>query len=303
MHILKPALCFIAISMNPAPARFTTPEAPPEETAILCADQADNRIKLIRLSDPAKPTVIWRHPDTPDKRGPYMPTDAKRVVVQGVVHILASYHQRVQLVRFADKKLIRDYPAPPSCHSAECLPDGTIVTANSTDEKLRLHFSAAEYLDYPLPYAHGACWDHQRQQLWALGDKLHLYDYKDRKLNLKKSHPLPGAPTGHELFPVANADKLFVSNTENLSVFDIKAAKFHVLLSIADIKCASVCPDAKTWITQPKSIPAAQSWQTDTITSVASIAEEQQRHTIPLARFYKARWWQNVSFSYPEPNH
>ena len=112
MNIIVTAL--LAALIMPALADDSKPAASYQEVtsrtiALLCADQSDNRIRLINptAAGDRKP-ALWSYPAEGEKPLKYKPTDAKRVGMQGVVYVLASYHGRVQLVRFKDRKLIKD---------------------------------------------------------------------------------------------------------------------------------------------------------------------------------------------------
>jgi len=273
-------------------------EVPAGTPAVLCADQSDNRI---RLFDPlpagdAKPT-LWCYPRDDQKALRYRPTDAKRVEIDGVVHVLAAYHGRVRLVRFSDQKLIKDFPSYSSCHSAELLPDGAIVSANSNHGMLRLHRSADDFVDLELPYAHGVTWDKARQCLWALGDCLYLFDYSDGALSLVDKIELPLSPTGHDIFPLRDEAKLLVSNNDALFLFDIATQQFETVSELKFTKSASQHIDGSLWVSEPKKIAGAEDWQSDSFIVVRPAAAA-IRYTREGSRFYKARWWQDVKFSY-----
>ena len=123
------------VKKNPVPQK----EDELLKLGLLCADQSDNRIRIINPFAPGDRKVeFWSYPAGDEKPLKYIPTDAKRVEIDGVVHVLAAYHGRVQLVRFDDRKVIKDFPSYSSCHSAELLPGGVIVTANSNHGMLRL---------------------------------------------------------------------------------------------------------------------------------------------------------------------
>jgi hypothetical protein len=266
--------------------------------AILCADQADNRIRLVDpFTQDADAADLWSYPAAEAPPSKYIPTDAKRVVIDGEVFILAAYHGRVRLVRFRDSKLIKDYPSYSSCHSAELLPDGSIATVNSNHGMLRLHHSANDYADTELPYAHGVTWDKKRQCLWVLGDRLYRFFYRDRKLSLDQSFDLPMSPTGHDLFPLRTEPKLLVSNNDALYSFDIETEAFKPLSDLQWIKSASQHADGSIWVSDPQRPEIGTSWQSDSVIPVQPTGAN-QRHTIAGSKFYKARWWQDVNFSY-----
>jgi len=266
--------------------------------ALLAADQADKRIRLFNpfAAGERKPS-IWAYP-AEDKPSPdLLPTDAKRIEIDGGAHILAAYHGRVRLVRMSDHALIEDLPSYSSCHSAERLPDGAIVSANSNHGKLRLHRSADKFTDLDLPYAHGVTWDRARNQLWALGDLLYRLNYEEGALRIEKSYPLPLSPTGHELFPLRSESKLLVSNNDALFLFDISTSKFETISTLEGIKSASQHIDGTLWVTDPAQLEGAASWQSDSILRVRPETPT-IKHRNQGSRFYKARWWQKVPFSY-----
>ncbi|MFG0262122.1 MAG: DUF6528 family protein [Novipirellula sp. JB048] len=266
--------------------------------ALLCADQADNRIRLINpLAANDNSATLWCYPAESAKPLNYRPTDAKRVEFEGEVFVLAAYHGRVQLVRFRDHQLVKDFSTYSSCHSAELLPDGAIVTVNSNHAMLRLHRSADEYVDLELPYAHGVTWDKTRQCLWVLGDCLYRFDYTEANLSLKSKFTLPGTPTGHDLFPLREEAKLLVSNNDALFLFDITTEEFETVSELRMIKSASQHADGSIWVSDPKDIEGSPDWQSDAVISVFPKGAA-KRYTIEGARFYKARWWQPVNFSY-----
>lgn len=270
----------------------------PEPSALLAADQADNCIRLFNpfAAGDRKPDV-WSYPAADGPAIKDMPTDAKRVEIEGVVHVLAAYHGRVRLIRFSDGAVIADYPSLRSCHSAELLPDGAIVTANSNDGILRLHRSETEFTDIKLPYAHGVTWDKEAAQLWALGDLLYRLGYDEGKLTIEETFPLPLTATGHDLFPLRAERKLFVSNNDALYLFDIATSKFELVSDRPRIKSASQHVDGTLWASDPTEIEGASTWQSDAVVRVRP-SEPALLYRNAGCRFYKARWWQQVAFSY-----
>lgn len=269
----------------------------PETVALLCSGQTDNRIRLINpLSKTERKTTLWSYPTDDGRPSPHYPRDAKRVELDGEVHILISYKGIVRLVRFKDKKVIKNYVTHQSCHSAEILPDGTIISVSSTDKKLRVHRSEDDFTDLDLPYAHGVVWDKKGQQLWVLGDVLYRFNYIKEKLVLVKKYTLPMTPTGHDLFPMRNGKKLLVSNNDALFLFDLKAETFEKISGLREIKSVSEHQDGSIWASDPKDMEKSGSWQSDSVIQIRP--EANKRYTNKGAKFYKARWWQKVEFSY-----
>lgn len=270
----------------------------PEAMALLCADQSDYRIRLIDpFAEGDRKPNLWSYPAEDEKPLKYMPTDAKRVEMGGVVYVLASYHGRVQLVRFSDREVVKDFPSYSSCHSAELLPGGLIVSANSNHGILRLHRSADDFTDLKLPYAHGLTWDKERQCLWAVGDFLYRIKFAEGELTIGKKFPLPQSPTGHDLFPLRKEAKLLVSNNEALFLFEISTEKFELVSNLREIKSASEHRDGTIWVTDPKELEGGASWQSDSVIRVKPKSPE-IRYRNKGSKFYKARWWQKVDFSY-----
>lgn len=295
-RIVSMKVIFIALT-----TLFTGSINADENPALLCADQADNRIRLVEPFANAKTEVkptLWCYPADDGKPFPLRPTDAKRVEINGEIHILAAYHGRVKLIRFKDKKIIKDYPAPDSCHSAELLPDGNIVTVSSNDETLRIHRSDKDFTDTKLPYAHGVVWDKKRKQLWALGDVLYRFDYIEGKLQLVKKYKFPMTPTGHDLFPTRDSKELLVTNNDALFRFDIKTEKFNKSSDLKRIKSASQDKEGNIWVTEQSTKKGYANYQSDTLIEVKDSDTKPNRITLEGMKFYKARWWQKVTFSY-----
>lgn len=266
--------------------------------ALLCADQVDNRIRLI---DPLVPerdkSTLWSYPPNDGTPFQYKPTDAKRVEIDGEIHLLASYHGRVLLIRLRDRAVIKDFSSYGGCHSAELLPDGAIVTASSNEGKLRVHRTEDDFADLDLPDAHGVTWDKKRQCLWALGDCLYRLNYAEGKLGTEKKFVLPLSASGHDLFPLRDEDKLLVSNNDALFLFEIASEKFEIISSLNGIKSASEHEDGTIWVTDPEKLKGGAEWQSDAVKRIRPAAPA-LRYQNEGSRFYKARWWQEVKFSY-----
>lgn len=282
---------------TPRAAKESPTDVPTGIPAILCADQADNRIRLVDPLAPDGEGLLWCYPPETEEPPSFRPTDAKRVEFRGEVHILAAYHGRVRLVRFADRAVVKDFGTPSSCHSAELLPDGALVTANSNHGILRLHRSEDDFVDLELPYAHGVVWDKERGRLWVLGDLLYRFRYSGKELSPDGTFEMPLSPTGHDLFPLRDGTKLLASNNDALFLFDIGTEKFEIISRMERIKSASQNTDGTIWVSEPKVIEGAREWQSDALIPVIP-QDPAISHIVNGARFYKARWWQEVKFSY-----
>lgn len=126
----------------------------PTSTQLLAVDQADNRVRLVE-PDPEHGLLktIWSYPDTGEATHEHRPPDAKFVIFNDEVHVLAAYHGRVRLIRYPDRTVRVDLPAPRSCHSAEMLPDGRIASTSSNDDLLILHDRSGASEEATLPFA------------------------------------------------------------------------------------------------------------------------------------------------------
>src|SRR5690606_23082166 len=122
-------------------------------------------------------------------------------------------------------------------HSAEILPDGNLVAASSTDDRLTL-FHVDSTLKPGEGYektlfiedGHNVVWDRKRGLLWATSnDELKAFSYNgncaEPDLKQARSIPLPGTGS-HDLFPVYGEDALWLSQSRNVYKFDIQSTEF-----------------------------------------------------------------------------
>lgn len=270
---------------------------------------ADQSVDQIILSS-GKPDVqgtlsappIWKF--LPDFR----PTDAKRYDLGNQIKILVASHGAVYEVPFSGTDPVIWALTYPSCHSVEKMPDGNLVSANSNDGQLTIHFGALhdnsdriklnKKVDFPFETAHGVVYDKNRNLLWALGKVLGKFRYergKKPQLVQLDTYPLPHCHTdGHDLFPLANGNLLI---TTHEGILELEIGNFANAIEKSDLdNVKSAVGDLKDtlYVTDPEDIPGYESWQTDTIIDLQSGKKLNRLG----AKFYKVRLWSRNLFSY-----
>lgn len=236
--------------------------------------------------------------------------EAKAVYNQEYV-LLTSSSGGAALVRISDKKTMFIANVKGSPHSAEVLPDGNIVIACSTTgtpdgDALKLYrvdsnnpLVANETKRYNLTFGHNVVWDKSREVLWATDDQnLYSYRYNNSDQNnpelIKNAqfYPLPDTEP-HDMFPVFGKDELFLTTKGGIYIFDISTGKFSLHTnSQANIKSISNGPaDFGTLIIKP----TTSYWTNRLINVRGSNVFFKDTY-----RMYKARWFIDNPFSYPE---
>lgn len=273
---------------------------------VLCEQASDRVIILPADAGWDESEILWSwsaqtSPGLPAEHRPWfsLPSEAKPVVSLTQLLITAA-GGGVALVRLADQQVLFHAYAGQNPHSAELLPDGQLVAASSTDDRLRLFRTGADtasYTDYVLPGAHGVVWDAQGQRLWALGyGELRAYAYlgtgERSFLEPMESVELPGTG-GHDLFPRLGRPSLFVTTDLGVWEFDLASRRFvPVELLEGQLRVKSIgelLPDGPLVF-----LSACEEWWCDTV----RFAGPSGRRAWAGARFYKARWFVDNPFSY-----
>jgi len=282
--------------------------------AIVCTEQRKTEILLMDSTRPwdAPEAVLWRWSpleaaDIPKPhKGWFSNVSECKWVLNGEQVMVTASGGAVALVRISDKKVMFYALAGGNTHSAELLPDGNIVAAASTGNFLKIlippvPFTTPENVkEVTIPYSdtHGVVWDRRQQLLWVLGGaELTAFKYNFDRQNPQLTQaavfrPGPDDFHGHDLFPVAGTDSLFLTGVYKHLVLEFNTVthQFKTLReSAADVKSVTLNPATGEIIYQSPS----ESWWTDTILSF-----DGKRRTLPGARFYKARWFIPNSFSY-----
>lgn len=275
---------------------------------IVITDQAESAIDIVDVGRQGQIVWSWR-PDASNMDADKLrwfsnPDDAKPVYGSKYLLINAS-GGGVALVRIVDHKVVFYAHAGKNPHSSEVLPDGNIVTASSTDNRLVIFHADTTVTPesvyrkvIPLPFAHNVVWDKRRKILWSAGgDYLYAFQYnfncRHPDLIKKDSFQLPG-DEAHDLFPVYGKDSLWLTNpygvyTIDLKTKDITAVRFN---QTENIKSVSSGPQGWPVITMK---PETQWWSDKVLDSQGEVLFRQSGMKI-----YKARWFLPNAFSYDD---
>jgi len=271
---------------------------------VIVCEQAEHRIALMSAevedwSQPEALTWEWRALEAPqlseEQRQWFTnPTDAKPVF-RGQFLLVTASGGGVALIDAENGAPAFVAYAGGNPHSAELLPDGSVVSASSTGNALKLW--AIEQPDAPLQSvelrdAHGVCWDDRGKRLWAIGAEELValaFGGKDEvePLKIVERYTLPD-PGGHDLAREAYGPRLLLSTLSGVWIFDPDTVEFTPypgLANTADVKSVSepahLSDDNPTLV-----VRAEDSWWTNTL---QSSSQDWQRHW-PDSRIYKARW-------------
>ena len=197
--------------------------------------------------------------------------DDCKPVAGGSQILVTSSSSSTILLDIATRKCLF-YARTPMAHSAEMLPGGRIIVANSTHPEgnnLSLYDIANSDVCIwkdSLYSGHGVVWSEKYKSLYALGYKeLRRYSLKDwdgptPSLELEQTWELPGI-SGHELSPCGK-DGLIVSVHEGVFVFDMESggfSAFEPLEGVNNVKSVNYEPESGRLIYTK----AETSWWTD----------------------------------------
>lgn len=254
-------------------------------------------------SKDSTPAVIWKW-DAREATGlpeiyrtKYFRTvDDSKAVAGGKQILVSSSSGGVVLLNRADQKVLF-YAHVPNAHSIELLPGNRIVVAGSTavsgGNRVALYnISEPErQLWHDSLYSgHGVVWDAKRKKLYALGyEELRQYVLADWSsaspaLRLEQKWKIPGI-SGHDLQLSPNGDELFLTETENPWIFDLKKHSFNKLPELAGI------PNVKSFGRHPETgqliftIPEESWW-----TFHVKFMNPARSFAFPDMHVYKARW-------------
>lgn len=290
------------------------PELKDSKRPILITDESEYQVFII---DSLSQGIMWSWKATDhltsSEAAWFRAMDEAKAVYNREYVLLTASSGGAALIRIADKKLMFYANVKGSPHSAEVLPDGNIVIACSTTgttegDKLKLYridannpYVASPTKQYNLTFGHNAVWDIKREVLWATDNQnLYTYSYDSSDPNnpeLIKNPDFYTLPDGgpHDLFPVFGKDKLYLTTNNDIWIFDIETKSFakneH---SMSNIKSISNGPsDFGTLIIKPTN----DYWTNRLINIRGSSVFFKENY-----RMYKARWFIDNPFSYPE-NH
>ena len=270
---------------------------------ILCSNQKTRDVLVMDVDgDWSKPeSILWKwnpegDPNIPPERlKAFNHMDETKVVNGGKQILVTSSTGGMALLDVETKQSVfAAYPGG-SPHSADLLPDGTIVTASSAGNKLML-FSRrdgdkAPYKTFMLTFAdaHGVVWDKLLGLVWAVGKEAVIccrynFDKENPQLTIVESFPLtPNPYWGHDLILLEKDHKLLMTGRTMIE-FDTMTGKSRQFLKRKSVKSISIHPETGEQLVQ---IPKENYWN-DTVT----LLNGDRKWTLPdNAKIYKARWF------------
>ena len=286
-------LVFCMISLNAKDLR----------NQILCSNQATRDVLVMDVDgDWSKPeSILWKwnpegDPNIPaDRLKRFNHIDETKVVNGGKQILVTSSTGGMALVDVATKQSVfTGYPGG-STHSADLLPDGTIITASSTGNFLmvftRKDGEKTAHKTFKLTFAdaHGVVWDKLLGLVWAVGKEAVIccrynFDYENPQLTIVESFPLkPNPYWGHDLILLEKERKLLMTG-RNMLEFDTMTGQYKLFLKRKSVKSISIHPETGEQLVQ---IPKENYWN-DTVT----LLNGDRKWTLPgNAKIYKARWF------------
>ena len=270
---------------------------------ILCSNQATRDVLVMDVDgDWSKPeSILWKwnpegDPNIPaDRLKRFNHIDETKVVNGGKQILVTSSTGGMALVDVATKQSVfTGYPGG-STHSADLLPDGTIITASSTGNFLmvftRKDGDKTAHKTFKLTFAdaHGVVWDKLLGLVWAVGKEAVIccrynFDYENPQLTIVESFPLkPNPYWGHDLILLEKEHKLLMTG-RNMLEFDTMTGQYKLFLKRKSVKSISIHPETGEQLVQ---IPKENYWN-DTVT----LLNGDRKWTLPgNAKIYKARWF------------
>ena len=199
------------------------------------------------------------------------PSEVKPVFNRRYILMTAS-GGAVALIRISDHKLMFYANCGQNPHSAEILPDGNIVTAESKSGEINtfvvdtVKVLGAKANTLKIGNAHNAVWDRKRSYLYVTGTisggvtALFRFKYNGDRTNPKlttqtRIYTFTNESGGHDLFPVyGEEDKLWLTAASAVYKFDLTGITdattnesaepaCEKVYSIADIKSICNSPD------------------------------------------------------------
>ena len=237
------------------------------------------------------------------------PSEVKPVFNRRYILMTAS-GGAVALIRLSDHKLMFYANCGQNPHSAEVLPDGNIVTAESKSGEINtfvvdtVKVLGAKVNTVKLGNAHNVVWDKKRSYLYATATitggvtALFRFKYDGNRSNPKltnqtRIYTFDKESGGHDLFPVyGEEDKLWLTAASAVYKFDISTdvPTCEKVYSIADIKSICNGPDGILMLK-----PTEEWWAEGLVNE-----KGEELFKMDGAKIYKGRWMIDNLFSYPE---
>ncbi|MGH9309167.1 MAG: DUF6528 family protein [Vicinamibacterales bacterium] len=283
------------------PAAAESQEASEHTEVIACGR---DEVFILALGDGPNPTHrkvwSWRAADTPeipeDMRALFRTTDDCKPVAQGRRILISSSGGAVALVDRETRRASFSARVT-NAHSIELLPAGRIAAAASVSaagggNRIVVFDGATgrELATDELRSAHGVVWDDARGLLWALGgDLLRAYTIgpTDGAARLDRTFEIAlPSEGGHDLVPIPDSSRLFVSTVRRCFYFDRERREFSPHDTLGDR------PDVKSYSIHPSTgrvvyIEAeAPNWWAERL----HFQGPDGTLHLPGERLYKARW-------------
>lgn len=246
------------------------------------------------------------------------PSEVKPVFNRRYILMTAS-GGAVALIRVSDHKLMFYANCGQNPHSAEILPDGNIVTAESRSGEINtfvvdtVKVFGVKANTVKLGNAHNVVWDKKRQYLYATGTMkegvtaLFRFKYNGNRsnptlTNQTRIYTFDKESGGHDLFPVlGEQDKLWLTAASAVYKFDLSGVTDATNNNSAEPSCEKVydIADIKSVCNGPDGIlmlkPTEEWWAEGLVNE-----KGEELFKMDGARIYKGRWMMDNTFSYPE---
>lgn len=246
------------------------------------------------------------------------PSEVKPVFNKRYILMTAS-GGAVALIRLSDHKLMFYANCGQNPHSAEILPDGNIVTAESKSGEINtfvvdtVKVLGMKANTLKLGNAHNVVWDRKKECIYATATiqagvtALFRMKYNgDRNnpqlTNQTRIYTFDKESGGHDLFPVyGEEDKLWLTAASAVYKFDLTGVTdattndsteptCEKVYSIADIKSICNGPDGILMLK-----PTEEWWAEGLVNE-----KGEELFKMDGAKIYKGRWMIDNTFSYPE---
>lgn len=283
------SLLFIAVT-----AVIQTPEP-----ALICCGAEEVFIVSQVKGEPNKwkRTWSWQATDSPsiplESRKWFESTDDCKPY--GETILITSSSGGVALVNRVDKKC-RFLAHAKNAHSACLLPENRTAVASSFGGNEVLIYDIPKELalskpigSLPLEGAHGVVWDHERNQLWGLGEEqLLLLSLKASgdaiKLSISNNWKLP-TRGGHDLSTTGDDNQLFITTNAAVYRFDKTTGEFSLDTKLGEEKIVkSVSRFSTGEVVYHQG--SERKWWSHTIRFVG----DRKPIELPDERLYKIRW-------------
>lgn len=274
--------------------------------AIVLAEQS---VPAVMIMNAETNVVVWQWNPvdaglTEEEQEWFVNPSEVKPVYDGTCLLMTASGGAVALIRVEDRKLLfygkcGVFPNP---HSAEILPDGNIVTAESRYGEICIFVRTEDALTSEpksvanLADAHNAVWSEEHNCLFMTGKaadgkvSLYKFEYNGKHdnpelINQKEVYHFTNETGGHDLYPVyGEKNRLWLSAANGVYKVDVSKPETPVcekLYSLLSIKSVSSSPDGIVML------KPTESWWAEGL-----INEKGERlFILPGMKFYKGRWW------------